>query len=61
MDKRVSVHVKDQTVETILKQIFEKEGIKYEITENNFILINPVEKTAKASLISQSVTQKKRM
>lgn len=61
LDKKVSVNVKDQTVEAILKQIFEKEGIKYEITENNFILINPVEKTTKTSPVTQSVTQNKKV
>lgn len=41
LNKKVSVHVKEQTVETILKRLFAGEGVKYEITENNFILINP--------------------
>ena len=43
LDKKVSVREKEQTVETILNRLFAKEGIKYEITENNFILINPIE------------------
>ena len=41
LDRKVSIQVKEQTVETILKQLFENEGIVYEITENNLILINP--------------------
>ena len=45
LDKKVSVREKDQSVETILNRLFAKEGIKYEITENNLILINPAEKS----------------
>ena len=44
LDKKVSVREKEQTVETILNRLFTKEGIRYEITENNLILINPAEK-----------------
>lgn len=42
--------MKEQTVETILKRLFAGEGVKYEITENNFILINPSTKTRKLPL-----------
>jgi hypothetical protein len=49
LNKKVSVHVKEQTVETILKRLFAGEGVKYEITENNFILINPSTKNEKAA------------
>ncbi len=41
LNKKVSVRVKEQTVESILGNLFEKEGVKYEITENNLILITP--------------------
>ncbi|WP_158712682.1 TonB-dependent receptor [Parabacteroides pacaensis] len=41
LDKKVSIHAEDQTVDVILKQLFEKEGVKYVVTENNLILINP--------------------
>ncbi len=41
LDKKVTVHAKDQTVETILENLFKNEAIKYEITANNLILINP--------------------
>ncbi len=40
LDKKVSVRVTDQPVETILNQLFEKEGLKYEITDNNLIIIH---------------------
>lgn len=40
-DKRVSLNVTNEPVEEVLKKLFEKEGIKYSITENNLILINP--------------------
>lgn len=61
LDKKVSVQVKDQTVEMILKYLFEKEGVKYEVTENNFILINPAGKNEKSNPASQAVTQKKKI
>ncbi len=41
LDAKVSIRVKDEVVENILKQLFEKEGINYSITNNNLILINP--------------------
>ena len=41
LDKKVSVKVKEQSVEAVLRQLFNSEGIDYEITENNLILINP--------------------
>ena len=59
--KKVSVHVKEQTVETILKRLFAGEDVKYEITENNFILINPSTKNEKAAPSSQAVLQKKNL
>ena len=34
LDKKVSVQVREQTVEVVLKQLFNNEGINYEITEN---------------------------
>ena len=57
LDKKVSINEESQTVETILNRLFAKEGIEYEITENNLILINPVEKTARPDL--QSAQQQK--
>ena len=50
LDKKVSVRAKDQTVEMILKRLFEKEGVSYIVTENNLILINPAEKKEYAAL-----------
>lgn len=41
LDKKVSVQVREQSVEFVLRQLFNKEGVDYEITENNLILINP--------------------
>ena len=58
LDKKVSVREKNQTVETILNRLFAKEGIKYEITENNFILINPTEKNKAMEMLE--VQQQKR-
>lgn len=45
LDKKVSVQVREQSVEFVLRQLFNNEGVNYEITENNFILINPKEKS----------------
>jgi TonB-linked SusC/RagA family outer membrane protein len=44
LDTKVSLRVKDEVVEKILKQLFDKDGISFSITENNLILINPAEK-----------------
>lgn len=41
LDKKVSVQVREQSVEFVLRQLFNNEGVDYEITENNLILINP--------------------
>ncbi|MCD8263048.1 MAG: SusC/RagA family TonB-linked outer membrane protein [Tannerellaceae bacterium] len=41
LDKKVTLDVKGQPVEQVLKQLLKKEGINYTITENNLILINP--------------------
>lgn len=41
LDEKVSIRVKDEKVENILKMLFEKDGVNYSITENNLILINP--------------------
>ena len=49
LDKKVSVHAKDQSVEMVLERLFEQEGIQYEITENKLILINPKEKDTDVS------------
>ena len=57
LDKKVSIQAKGQTVETVLKRLFEQEGVQYEITENNLILINPIEKRTN---ISPKVLQQSR-
>jgi TonB-linked SusC/RagA family outer membrane protein len=49
LDAKVSIRVTDEVVEKILKQLFEKDGINYSITNNNLILINPSEKQMKSS------------
>ena len=41
LDRKVSLHAKEQGVDKILNQLFQSEGIHYELTENNLILINP--------------------
>lgn len=47
LDTKVSIRVKDELVENILKKLFKKDGINYSITENNLILINPSDKQVK--------------
>lgn len=57
LDKKISVREKEQTVEVILNRLFAQEGIKYEITESNLILINPAEKNN--PVIPSSAQEKK--
>lgn len=59
LDRKVSIQVKEQTVETILKQLFENEGITYEITENNLILINPSQMLRKQAVQEPQQAKKK--
>lgn len=54
LNRKVTVHLKEKTVEAILKHLFDKEGVSYEITDSNFILINPATKGEKASFSSVS-------
>ncbi len=42
LDKKVNITVEDHRVEDILDVIFSSQGINYTITENNLILIDPV-------------------
>jgi len=58
LDKKVSVHEQHQTVEVILNHLFHKNGIKYKITNNNLILINPLENNVVSD--SKATQQKKR-
>ncbi len=41
LDSKVNIRVEQQSVEDILKMLFDKRGIQYSITESNLILINP--------------------
>ena len=59
LDKKVSVKVKEQSVEAVLRQLFNSEGIDYEITENNLILINPSPEELKFVGQNKSQTKKK--
>ena len=47
LDTKVSIRVTDEVVDKILKQLFQKDGINYSITESNLILINPSDKQLK--------------
>ena len=58
LSKKVTVNVKEQTVEAVLKQLFENVGINYEITENNLILINP---STLSISVSSEIAQKKKI
>ena len=53
LDKKVSIQAKGQTVETVLKRLFEQEGVQYESTENNLILINPADKKMDSSSLAK--------
>ena len=59
LDKKVSVQVREHAVEVVLKQLFNSEGINYEITENNLILINPSPEQLKVIGQNKSQVRKK--
>src|SRR5665648_79016 len=60
LDTKVSILVKDEVVENILKKLFEKEGIDYSITKSNMILINPSDLQRRSfSAETNSVQQQK--
>ncbi|MDR1097715.1 MAG: TonB-dependent receptor [Tannerella sp.] len=61
LNRKISVKVKDQTVETILKRILSGENVIYEITESNLILINPDRKSPgnKTATVRESQQQQK--
>ncbi|MDR1676291.1 MAG: SusC/RagA family TonB-linked outer membrane protein, partial [Tannerella sp.] len=44
LDRKVSMRIKNETVETILERLLENENVRYEITESKLILIYPAEK-----------------
>ena len=58
LDKRVTLHARDRSVEQILARLFQGEGIAYEITDNHFILINPA-REAEKSQQAQPSTRKR--
>ncbi|MDR0395236.1 MAG: TonB-dependent receptor [Tannerella sp.] len=59
LDRKVSVKLKEQTVETVLNRILEDEDVIYEITESNLILINPGAKSSKNDAAAPDITQQK--
>lgn len=60
LDTKVSIQVKDEVVETILKKLFGQDGISYSITESNLILINPSENQMKGMGKEPSNTQQQK-
>ncbi|MDR2919242.1 MAG: TonB-dependent receptor [Tannerella sp.] len=60
LDRKVSVRVKDQPVETILNRLFEKENVGYEIIENNLILINSAEDDPAKGMETGMTSQQKK-
>lgn len=68
LDRTTSIQATNQPVEQVLNQLFSKENIKYEITENNLILVNPLnarsnrvtapDKSQQERVISGSVADK---
>lgn len=53
LDKKINLNVTEQQVEKILDKIFEKNEINYSITENNLILIKPIEDSVRNVLAGQ--------
>lgn len=51
--------MREQSVEFVLRQLFNNEGVDYEITENNLILINPSPEQLKFAGQNKSQTRKK--
>lgn len=41
IEKKVNIHVNEETVSNILDEIFASQGINYVITEKNLVIINP--------------------
>lgn len=60
LDTKVNIRVTDEVVETILKRLFEKDGVSYSITENNLILINPSENQMRSIGKESSNAQQKK-
>lgn len=58
LDKKISIKTENQSIQSILKEVFEKENVDYEITENNFILINPKNKVIR--IHSQNALQQQK-
>jgi TonB-dependent SusC/RagA subfamily outer membrane receptor len=59
LNRKVSVKVRKQTVESILNRILTDEQVVYEITENNLILINPGEKKAVKDRVTEEILQQR--
>ncbi len=54
LDKRVSINVRNVTVDEILNQLFKDQSIHYSITEKNLILINPAERVQQVASEARS-------
>lgn len=59
LNKKVSVTFEDKTVEYILNHLFDKENIRYEITENNLIIFKPNKNGTNKELDITGVQQQK--
>ncbi|MDR1369370.1 MAG: TonB-dependent receptor [Dysgonamonadaceae bacterium] len=55
LNRKVSVRMKDHTVESILDRLFENAGVEYEITENNLILISPDNISVSQQILQQKI------
>ena len=53
VDRKVSIHVKEKTIDYILSNVFRKGGVNYEITDHNLILINPITKKKENMIVDQ--------
>lgn len=55
LDKKVSIHVKNELLADILKQLFGKEAMAYEILDRHIALYKKMEKPQQASLAIQGI------
>lgn len=60
VNKKIDLQIKDETIENILKKLFDQQGIRYEITESNLILINPKLKTVVKGVSNTKIGEQKK-
>ncbi|MCW0482070.1 TonB-dependent receptor [Gaoshiqia sediminis] len=57
LDRKVDLQIQNKQVEMVLDELFKNEGIKYRITDNNLIIINPLNREEQAEFRRQALMQ----